>query len=123
MTQKDMEKYIGDIKIKKILMKHGDNPVQEMPVHLIPTSKETVKNMFASGYRISEPKKEACASNYIKASKCIVYEYESNIMGYISTGKTYTHSEIPLMGFIKTENDKSVTEVINFGTSGAKSSL
>ncbi len=123
MTQKDMEKYIGDVKIKKILMKQGNNPVQEMPVQLMPTSKESVKAMFASGYRISEPKKEACTSTYIKATKCIVFDYETNMMGYISTGKTYTHSEIPLVSFIKTENDKSVTEVINFGNSGAKSSL
>lgn len=123
VTKNELEKYLENIKIKKVITKYGDNPAKEMSADVISMGKGYVKSLFLTGYRVGEPTKEDCSSDYIKAKKCIVYGFEANVMGQSMTGKSYAHSDIPVVSFIKSDSDRAYTQVINYGLTGAKSSL
>ncbi|HXH75650.1 MAG TPA: hypothetical protein VNJ08_11825 [Bacteriovoracaceae bacterium] len=123
ISKQELEKLVDKMNIKKITMKQGNEPAQELPVTYMPMAKGMLKDLFASGYRIGEPKKTACASEYLKAPTCVVFEYEANAFGFTTKGTSFAHSSVPVVGFIKSDSDKSETKVVNFGLTGAKSSL
>lgn len=123
VTKNELEKYLENIKIKRVVTKYGDRAPTEIPLEVINMSKGHVKSLFLTGYRIGEPHKEDCSSDNIKAKKCIIYNFEANVMGQAMSGKSYAHSDIPIVSFIKSDSDRAFTQVINYGLSGAKTSL
>lgn len=123
ISKHELEKLVDKMNIKKIIMKQGNEPAQEISVAYMPMAKGMLKQLFSSGYRIGDLKKEACSSEYIKSSNCVVFDYQASAYGFTTKGTSYTHSAIPIVGFIKSISDKSETKVVNFGLTGAKSSL
>lgn len=123
ISKHDLEKLVDKMNIKKIIMKQGNDSAQEISVAYMPMAKGLLKQLFSSGYRIGELKKEACSSEYLKSSNCVVFDYEASAHGFTTKGTSYTHSAVPVLGFIKSVADKSETKVVNFGLTGAQSSL
>lgn len=123
LTKKEVEEMVDDLKILKVISKHGTAPAQEMPAVLLSMAKGQTKNLFASGYRIGEFKNSGCESPYFKSKKCLIADVEVNVLGTTYKSKSFVHSEIPVLSFIKHESEKGDTFVINFGLTGAKSAL
>ena len=121
VTKEELEKMLENLKISKIIMKMGTEPAKEMPTAFMP--KSLLKDLFANGYRVSETKNESCSSSFLKSKRCMVFDFEATALGFSTKGKSYGHSDIPVMSFIKSDADNNITEVINYGMSGAKSSL
>lgn len=121
VSKAELESYLDNLVIKKMVMKNGKEPAQEMPTAFVP--KGMLKDLFANGYSISTPKKEACSSSYLNSGSCIGFDFEVNVFGFTTKGKSYAHSAVPVMGFVKSDSEKTLSEVVNFGLTGAKSSL
>lgn len=123
IKKQDLEKLVDKMNIKKIIMKQGNDPAQELSSAYMPMAKGMLKELFASGYRIGQTKKAPCASSYLSSSQCVIFDFEASAFGFTTQGTSYAHSAIPVVGFIKSDTDKSKTVVVNFGLTGAKTSL
>lgn len=123
IDKKKLEGMVDKMVIKKIIMKHGNDAPQEIGSAYMPMAKGMLKQLFSSGYRIGDISKVPCASSTLKASRCMVFDYEASAYGFTTKGTSYAHSAVPIVGFIKSVSDKSETQIVNFGLTGAKSSL
>ncbi len=123
ISKAELERLLDKMEVKKITVRNGHEEPHELPKTLMPMTKNTLKQAFASGYRVGEPKAQACSSAYLSSKKCIVFDYEASAFGFSTKGQSFAHGAVPIVGIIKSESDKSNVEVVNFDLTGAQSSL
>ena len=122
-SQAEFDATIKNIRLVKVLMKEGNNPVQEMPAEIFAMSQAMGKDMIGSTVRIGEMTGDACSTPYIESSLCYSFTYAVKVLGITRTGKSVSHSEIPVNGLVHMDSEDMVMETIAFGTSGATSSF
>lgn len=122
-TQSEYDNSVKNIKITKIVNKKGDEPASEVPQQALAMSQGLAKNISAGSIRTGALNKAPISSNYVKSSRCYVYDFNVEAMGMTVTGEVTAHSAIPINGLVKLENEQMTEETIAFGLSGAKSAL
>ncbi|MFN8392840.1 MAG: hypothetical protein U0136_21280 [Bdellovibrionota bacterium] len=109
---------VRDIKVDRVRIMGPDGQIQELPQ--LPFAAGGVgANFLQSSIAMGDVKSEPCQSTEIKASRCYVVPYEVKVLWFSDHGTTYAHSDIPVLGFIRSDGEKSEMTVIGYGTSGA----
>ncbi len=123
LSKKEINKLVDKMVIKQMKIKVGENPVEELSKAYLPMAKGLLKNLFISGHQTGEAQKSDCSSEYLSSELCHIFDFEASLLGSSFKGKTYAHSEVPIVGFLKMISEQSETKVINFGLTGAKASF
>lgn len=119
-TQSEYDSTINNIKIVKLVTKNGDQPAQEIPEQFLIMSQGMTKNIAAAAVRTGDMTTDSCKTDYLDSSLCYSFNYTVSVMGITRSGKSVTHSEVPINGLIHMDSEDMVQETIAFGTSGAK---
>jgi hypothetical protein len=122
-TKEEISKLVEKMKINKMRIRNGDLPAEEISKAYMPMAKGLIKSLFISGYQVGTVKEGPCQSPYLKSAKCYISQFQASVLGREISGTSQAHSEIPILGFIKSVSEESESIVINFGNEGAKSSL
>ena len=110
---------IENIEVRSIKMQDGDGEIvslPQIPMGLGKLGASMVNKTVSSG----SIEKSPCASNLIESPQCYVIPFEVSVLFQKISGTTYGHSDVPIVGFIKSEDNTGTTEVIGYGQSGAE---
>lgn len=120
-SQDEVNESLQNIQVLKVLTKHGDDPVQELPQQALAMYGQIGKNMAGMTMDSGELTAGKCATEYITSSRCYSFDYSVAMMGISQNGQVVVHSKIPVNGLVRMETGPTIQETIAFGTSGAKS--
>lgn len=116
---KDAEKMLESMEIEsiRVMDEKGEvATVPQLPFGVGGAASEILKSTVAT----ADIKTEPCATQSFKSTKCIVVPFESQVLWMSDKGKTYAHSDVPVLGFLSSESSKYNIETIGFGDKGAK---
>jgi hypothetical protein len=114
-TKGEMDKLANKIYFKSVMLKQGDEPAKVMPPDVLKKAGAITQKALAKFYRIGNGRLASCSSPYLQSGQCSLYNYEGEVAGRSGKGLVLGHSEVPIVHFIQSEDDKSITQVINFG--------
>lgn len=120
-SQDEVDESLQNIQVVKVLTKHGDSPVQEVPQQALAMYGSIGKSMAGMTMNSSDLTSDDCETEYIRSSRCYSFDYSASVMGITQTGHVTVHSKIPVNGMVRMDAGSMVQETIAFGTSGAKS--
>lgn len=115
----DAKEVMRDIKIESIRMMDENGEVTTLP-QLPFGMGSAATDLFESTVAISDVRTEACSSQSFRSSKCLLVPFESRVLWMNDSGTTYAHSDVPVLGFIRSDSKKYDIETIGFGDKGAK---
>ncbi|MCK5882857.1 MAG: hypothetical protein KAG61_04150 [Bacteriovoracaceae bacterium] len=119
----EAEKIMNNVKVSKIVNKGPDGKVTEIPAQIMIMTGGMATSALKQAVSTGIVSKKGCKTSYIKSSRCYSYPIEVKIMGFSNKAHVTAHSRIPINAQVRMEDEYSITEVIAFGTRGAKSSL
>lgn len=120
-SQDEVNESLQNIQVVKVLTKHGDDPVREVPEKALAMYGGIGKSMAGMTMDSGELSSGDCETQYIRSSRCYSFDYTVSVMGITQSGHVTAHSKIPVNGLVRMEAGTMVQETIAFGTSGAKS--
>lgn len=115
--------------VKKMRMKLPNGQIQELPATLVQTMAAPLLNQlynkpFADPAKAPRGDASSPAGNF---KGCFIQEEERELLSMKIRMKTWSHPAVPIAGFVRSEglySGKNITiELIEFGETGAKSSL
>lgn len=116
---KEVTNVLKDIKIDsvRIMDDKGEvTTVPQLPFGIGGAANELLNSTVA----IADIRTESCSNQSFKSSKCLLVPFQTKVFWMSDKGTTYAHSDIPLLGFIRSESSKYDMETIGFGDKGAK---
>lgn len=122
-SQEEYDQALSNMKIQKMVNQQGDDPPQETPAQLLAMAQGMTRSAMGNLVRVGDLKKTAAETPYLKSAQCYAYDYKVSVFGFSSSGTVIAHSEVPVHGYIRTDDEKNQTIVIAFGTKGAKAKL
>lgn len=120
-TSQDHKNFFNNVQIVRMRTKSGDQPARDVPQQVLNLSSMGAKN--SSKVRSGGLKAIRFATKYLKTSRCYIYDYSVNVMGFTDRGTVYAHSSVPIVGYMKVTGDTSDISVIAFGYRGARSAM
>jgi hypothetical protein len=121
-AREEVDALMADVRITRSLNRQGQGPVTEVPPELLAMAQGLTHNVIAgSMVRLDEPERTACETPYIRAKSCFAHHYTVSVMGITASGRTLTHSSIPVNGIIATDDNHAKTVTVAYGYKGATS--
>ena len=121
-TRDEYDRLAGQLRITRVLTRQGDGPVNEMPPELMAMTRGMTDSALAgSTVRVGEAQRQAYEGTYIRTPSCFSHRYTVSVLGITSSGRSLSHSSIPVSGAILIEDEHTKATTIAYGYKGATS--
>ncbi len=118
-TRDEAASVVGDMQIRSAKIMDTEGRVSELPVMALPTNSiasSLVKSNVSTGAIETKP----CQSSRYTSSGCLVVPFEMSVLWKSVRGESFAHSDVPIVGFLRSETGENSVDVVGFGESGAQ---
>ncbi len=117
---KSFASIFSKVEFSGMKIKRGNKPVEDMgSIGAAPVASLGIKGLLSS-MKFDKAIKSRCMTKYLSSSRCYKLPYSMGVMGFNVKGIIWQNSNVPIVGFIRSESDQFVEDVIAFGFRGAK---
>ncbi|SCY02936.1 hypothetical protein [Desulfoluna spongiiphila] len=121
-TRDEYDRVANRLRITRVLTREGDGPVTEMPPELLAMARTMTDSALAgSTVRVGEAERQAYDGTYIRTPSCFSHRYTLSVAGITSSGRSLSHSSIPVNGAILIEDEHARATTVAYGYKGATS--
>lgn len=121
-TRDEYDRIAGQLRIIRVRTREGDGPVIDMDPELLAMARGLTESALSgSTVRVGEAERQAYDGTYILARSCFSHSYTVTISGITSSGRSLSHSSVPVSGAILIEDEHTRATTIAYGYNGATS--